>query len=491
MSAKFLSFDLGAESGRAVLGTLENDRIQLTEIGRFLNTPQEINGHWHWNTKLFFQEMVSALKKTANEHPDLLSVACDTWGVDFVHLGPKDELIEEPYCYRDSRTDGMMEKAFARVSRREIYSETGIQFMALNTYYQWLAVTLGEGPSWNKTKTCLLMADYFSFLFSGKKAAEISLASTTQAWNPKTRQWSAALLEKIGVPTQAMAPLVEPGTPLGPLLPEIAAACGVSPKIQVIASCAHDTASAVAAVPAEGERWAYLSCGTWSLLGAELAAPVISEQTETLGFTNEAGLDGTIRFLKNIVGLWIVQECRRHWEQEGKPYAYSTLTQMAVDGAPFASLISSEDSRFYKPGRMPEKIAEFCRETKQAIPTMPGAFVRCALESLALGYRKTLEELESALGYTIDRLHIVGGGCQNQLLCQFTANAIGRPVIAGPVEATALGNCLVQARALGHVRDLSHLRQIVRNSVSPKEYLPQQEEVWKKEYSRFRALPRN
>ena len=496
--SKFLAFDLGAESGRAVLGELQGDRMKLTETARFPNKPLQVEGHLHWDVKSLFEAMLDGLKKTVQQHPDLLSLGCDTWGVDYVTLDENDRLLGNAYCYRDSRADGMMEKAFGLVPKKTIYAETGIQFMPINTLYQFLAASSGFGPPWKQARQCLMIAEYFHFLFSGKKVAEISLASTTQAWNPMTKQWSKLLLEKMGVPLNVMPPLVPPGTKLGTLCPDIAKKCGASASIQVVVPCSHDTGSAVAAVPAEGvapfgmkgggPKWAYLSSGTWSLLGAELSGPRITELGENLGFTNEAGLDETIRFLKNIVGLWIVQECRRYWEEKGTAYDYPTLTRLAREAKPFGPLINPDDERFLKPGRMPEKIADFCRETKQKVPLLPGEFARCALESLALKYRKTIEELERVLESGIDRLHIVGGGCQNELLCQFAANAIGRPVIAGPVEATALGNCLIQAKALGQVKNFAHLRQIVRNSFSPREYAPQQSDQWRDHYIRFQAI---
>jgi len=489
--SKFLAFDLGAESGRAVLGELKDDRMTLAETARFTNKTEMVDGHLHWDVEALFKAMLDGLKQTLRQHPDIASLGCDTWGVDYVVLGEKDRLLGKAYCYRDSRTNGMMEKMFKLVPRKTIYDETGIQFMPINTLYQWLAASSGFGPPWKKARHCLMISEYFHFLFSGKKAAEISLASTTQAWNPATRKWSELLLEKAGAPLKVMPKLVPPGTKLGPLRPVLAKKCGAKKIIQVVAPCSHDTASAVAAVPSEGGGWAYLSSGTWSLLGAELPGPRITNLGGELGFTNEAGLDGTIRFLKNIVGLWIVQECLRFWESRrggGTVYDYPTLTRMAREAKPFGPLINPDDERFLKPGEMPEKIAAFCRETRQTVPSRPGEFARCVLESLALKYRRTLEELERALESKINRLHIVGGGCRNELLCQFTANAIGRPVIAGPIEATALGNCLVQAKALGAVKNFAHLRQIVRNSVSPGKFFPEQTGSWNDHDARFQAV---
>lgn len=488
MSAKFLAFDLGAESGRAVLGILQDDRIELHELTRFLNQPREIKGHWHWNTKQFFAAMTDALAKAVKDHPDLASVSCDSWGVDFVTLGAGDKLLGEPYCYRDSRTDGIFEQAFARIPREEIYAETGLQFMTLNTLYQFLAITLGHGPQWKKVKTCLIMADYFNYLFSGKKVCEISQASTTQIYNPRKKEWSRKLLKAMGVPVSVMPKIVPSGTRLGKLKPSLAKRCGASANIQVIAACSHDTGCAVAAVPAEKGKWAYLSCGTWSLLGVERPKPLITEASCAHGFTNEIGLGETIRFLKNIVGLWILQECRRHWEKEGETYDYARLTQMAQEARGGVAVINPEDERFNKAGDMPNKIIGFCQETGQTPPQTKGELVRCILESLALEYRKVVEMMESVLGYRIETLHLVGGGSRNQLLCQFTADALARPVIAGPVEATALGNCLIQAKALGFIKNHAHLRQVVRNSVPLQHYRPENPRLWNDHYARFKKL---
>ncbi|MDD2706827.1 MAG: rhamnulokinase [Verrucomicrobiae bacterium] len=489
MSAKFLAFDLGAESGRAVLGELANEKIQLTELCRFLNKPREVDGHWHWTTAEFFKAMTDGLAKAGKAHPGLLSLGCDTWGVDYVTLGDDDRMIEEPWCYRDSRTDGMMEKAFGKVSKAEIYEETGIQFMSLNTLYQLFAASSGFGPDWAKVKTVLLMADYFHYLFSGRKVAEVSLASTTQAYNPRTRKWAEKLLKAAGVPGRVMPEIVPAGARLGSIQPAMAKQYGVSEKIQVVTPCSHDTGSAVAAVPASGSgRWAYLSCGTWSLLGVELPEPMINERSLAAGFTNEAGFGNTIRFLKNIVGLWILQECRRHWEKQGEVLDYAQLTRMAGEARPFAALINPADERFNKAGEMPGRIDAFCRESGQTPPQTKGEYARCILESLALEYRRVVEVLEGLVGYSIETLHLVGGGSKNRLLCQFTADALGCPVVSGPDEATALGNCLIQAQCLGQVRDLAHIRQIVRNSVPLGQFVPEQVDAWKKQYGKFRGL---
>lgn len=486
---KLLAFDLGAESGRAVLGTLAHDRLTLEVLARFLNTPKQIGGHWHWDTEHFFGAMSGALRDALAKHPDLDALGCDTWGVDYVTLDRGDRLIEEPYCYRDSRNDGIMEKAFARLSREEIYRETGIQFMPFNTCFQFLASTLGQGPAWKDVGTVLWMADYFHFLFSGKKVAEVSLASTSQFYNPARRAWSEKILAAFGTPVSVLPPIVPAGEVLGGLSPALGLGA-TGARVKVVVPCSHDTGCAFAAVPAEGGDWACLSSGTWSLLGAEIDQPCITDETRDLGFTNEVGVDGTIRFLKNIIGLWLVQECRRTWEAEGTKYDYPALIQLATEAKPFGPIVDPDDPRFVKPGDMPKKLADACREAVQPAPEGVGATVRCAYESLALEYRHVLDKLEKALGRRFKILHVVGGGSQNPLLCQLTASAVGRPVIAGPAEGTAIGNCLIQARGLGAVKDRAHLRQIVRNSFDLRRYDPQDAAQWEKHFARFLDLKR-
>ncbi|MCC7518940.1 MAG: rhamnulokinase [Verrucomicrobiae bacterium] len=486
---KFLAFDLGAESGRAVLGTLDRDRIALDVFARFPNIPKLTDGHWHWDTRRFFEAMNDALRAALAKHPDLDTVGCDTWGVDYATLDHGGRLIGDPYCYRDSRTDGIMERAFARLPREEIYRETGCQFMPFNTCYQFLAATLGEGPAWKDVGGVLWMADYFHYLLSGKRIAEVSLASTSQFYDPARRAWSRKILDAFGAPLSVLPPLSPSGETLGGLAPALGfGAAGA--RVKVVAPCSHDTGCAFAAVPAEGDDWACISSGTWSLLGAELEKPCIHDAARDLGFTNEVGVDHTIRFLRNIIGLWLVQECRRAWEAEGRKYDYPTLARLAAEAAPFGPLVDPDDPRFVKPGEMPRKLADACRETDQPAPEGVGALVRCAYESLALEYRHVLGKLEKALGRRFAALHVVGGGSQNSLLGQLTADAIGRPVIAGPAEATALGNCLIQAKGLKAVKDRAHLRRIVRNSFELRRYEPKEAAKWDAHYARFLDLKR-
>jgi rhamnulokinase len=400
--------------------------------------------------------------------------------------------MEPTFHYRDPRTKRGVERTRSLVDWPTIFAETGIQFMPLNTIFQLGA----ENPKRLKgAARLLLIGDGFNYLLSGVARAEVSLASTTQLYNPVARAWSAKLLGALGLPARIFPEIVPSGTRLGPVQPDLVKEAGLLtrqktglPDTEVVASCSHDTGAAVVAVPASGQNWAYISSGTWSLMGVELAQPVITDACRRFNFTNEIGYGNSVRLLKNIVGLWIVQECRREWAAQGQEYDYSVMTHMAADAEPFVSLINPADPRFLSPGNMPAKIADFCRETDQPIPMKPGAMLRCVLESLALLYRRTLLELEQLVGYKIERLHIVGGGSQNTLLNHFTANALQIPVLTGPVEATALGNVLVQAMALGHVPSLDAARQIVRNSSKIETVHAANAEGWRAAWDRFVML---
>jgi len=463
---RYIACDLGAESGRVMLGTLADGKVVLEEIHRFPNRAIVVNGTRRWDVLRIFDELKTGIAKI---NGPVESISTDSWGVDYVWLKDNEPLLTAPYQYRDARTDGGLERANAVVPLDTIFAESGIQFMSINTLYQ-----LHADPAWlfKTADRFLCIGDYFNYLFSGVAKAEESLASTTQLYNPKKHSWSKKLIRGFKFAKKVFPEVVPSGTILGP-----------GPNgMKVIATCSHDTGAAVAAVPASGRGWAYLSSGTWSLLGVETKKPIINEKSRRYNFTNEVGYGGSIRFLKNIVGLWILQECRRTW---GK-YEYAELTQLAEQAIPLRSLINPNDARFVKPDAMPDKIAAFCRETGQPVPTTAGEFTRCILESLALLYRKTLDQMEDATGKPIKTLHIVGGGSKNTLLNQFSANATGRTVIAGPVEATAAGNVLIQAIALGHLKDLDELRQVVRNSFEVQTYKPQAD--WQAAYERFGKL---
>lgn len=483
----YIACDLGAESGRVVLGSLENGKLAMEVVHRFTNAPVNVDGSLRWDVLRIFDELKTGLRKVAARGVRVDSLSCDSWGVDYVWLRGNEPFLTAPYHYRDARTDGGFERAFAVVSREEIFKETGIQFMTLNTLYQLHADAQQRPWVFESADRFLTIGDYFNYLFSGIPKIEASLASTTQLYNPRRKGWSRSLLEKLGLPEKLFPELVPSGTVLGPLLPAIAEETGLT-DTRVVASCSHDTGAAVAAVPGAGKDWAYLSSGTWSLLGIESDKPIITDQSRELNFTNEVGYENSIRFLKNISGLWILQECRRAWAKEGRDYDYAEMTKLADQAAPLKALINPNDARFGKPDNMPQKIVEFCRETSQTPPATYGEFVRCTLESLALLYRKTLDQLETLTGRKFATLHIVGGGSQNTLLNQLSANATGRTVIAGPVEATAIGNLLIQAIALGHLPSLAALRTVVRNSFDVQTYQPKNANSWSGAYEQFREI---
>jgi rhamnulokinase len=500
----FLAFDLGAESGRAVVGLLEGDRLRLEEVHRFPNGPVRLPDGLHWDVLRLWTEIKRGLALAVQEHgADLAGIGLDTWGVDFGLLDRDGALVSNPYHYRDSRTDGMLDEAFRRVPREEIFEQTGIQFMQINSLYQLLSMVVGQSPVLDIAETFLTMPDLFNYWLTGRKVCEFSIATTTQCHDPRKGGWAISLLEWLGIPTHIFPEIVPPGTVLGRLLPAVAEEACPEPSLPrakpkgrrvglsglpVIAPACHDTGCAVAAVPAEGADFAYISSGTWSLMGAELPEPVINEQSLANDFTNEGGVGGTFRFLKNIAGLWLVQECRRTWARQGEEFSYDDLTQMAAQAKPLQSVVDPDYPEFLKPGDMPARIRAFCQMTDQPVPQSKGAAVRCALESLALKYRWVLERLEEILGRRLEPIHIVGGGTQNLLLNQFAADATSRQVVIGPIEATAAGNVITQMMALGHIASLEEGRRIVRNSFDVATYEPAGEPEWDEAYGRFLAM---
>jgi rhamnulokinase len=484
---EFLAFDLGAESGRAVLGQFDGERLRLSEVHRFPNGPVRLPDGLHWDVLRLWTEIKRGLTLAIQQGADLAGIGLDTWGVDFGLLDRDGALISNPYHYRDSRTDGMLEEAFRRVPREEIFAQTGIQFMQLNSLYQLLAMVVSRSPALDIAETFLTMPDLFNYWLTGRKVCEFSIATTTQCYDPRKRGWAFPLLEKMGIPIHIFPEIVPPATILGELLPSVAEEVGVS-GLPVIAPACHDTGCAVAAVPAKGPDFAYISSGTWSLMGAELPEPVINEQSLAFNLTNEGGVGGTFRFLKNITGLWLVQECRRTWARQGEEFSYDELTQMAAQAKPLQSVVDPDYPEFLKPGDMPARIRAFCERTGQPVPQSKGEVIRCVLESLALKYRWVLERLEEILGRRLEPVHIVGGGTQNWLLNQFAADATGRRVVTGPIEATAAGNVIAQMMALGHIGSLAEGRQIVRNSFDVATYEPRGGAEWDEAYSRFLAM---
>jgi rhamnulokinase len=484
----FLALDLGAESGRAMLGQFDGERIQLSEVHRFPNGPVRLPDGLHWDVLRLWTEIRRGLALAVQEHgADLAGVGLDTWGVDFGLLDRDGALVSNPYHYRDSRTDGMLDEAFRRVPRAEIFEQTGIQFMQINSLYQLLSMVVRQSPALDIAETFLTMPDLFNYWLTGRKVCEFSIATTTQCYDPRKGDWAIPLLERLGIPTHIFPEIVPPGTVLGELLPSVAEEVGVS-GLPVIAPACHDTGCAVAAVPAKGADFVYISSGTWSLMGAELPQPVINERSLTFDFTNEGGVGDTFRFLKNIAGLWLVQECRRTWARQSEEFSYDDLSQMAAQADPLQSVVDPDYGEFLKPGDMPARIRTFCQTTDQPIPRSKGAVIRCVLESLALKYRWVLERIEEILGRRLEPIHIVGGGTQNRLLNQFAADATGRQVITGPIEATAAGNVITQAMALGHIGSLEEGRRIVRNSFDVATYEPAGGAEWEEAYGRFLAM---
>jgi len=484
MTTHYLACDLGAESGRLMLGTIANGQLKLEEVHRFPNAPVKADGSLHWNIPQLFSELKAGLKKAAALKLPIASISTDSWGVDYILYDARGQIMPPVFHYRDARTTQGVANTKAKVTWETIFAETGIQFMALNTIYQMAAE---PGERFAKAKQLLLIGDAFNHYLCGVARAEESLASTTQLYNPRTRNWSKKLLGALNLPERVFPRIVPSGAKLGRLKANLAKDVGLQP-IDVIASCSHDTGAAVAAVPGSGSNWAYLSSGTWSLMGVEWPQPILTDTCRELNFTNEIGFGGSIRLLKNIIGLWLVQECRRDWAKAGQDYDYPALARLAAEAKPFVTLINPTDPRFLSPDDMPAKIAAQCRQTGQPAPATPGAMVRAILESLALLYRRTLKQIEQLTGQRIERLHIVGGGSRNELLNQFAANATRIEVLAGPVEATAIGNILVQAIALGHLPSLAAARIVVRDSNPVSVVRPRDAAAWQKACQQFERL---
>ena len=495
----YLAVDLGASSGRHVAGLFDGERLDLHEMYRFINGPVAVGAHLHWDLLGQWSHILTGMRAAREQAKEqhlghFGSIGVDTWGVDFGLLGRGDVLLGNPYHYRDQRTRGMLDRALEIVLREEIFAQTGLQFMEINSLYQLLAMKLNNSPLLEVAQSLLMMPDLFHWLLTGEKANEMTDVSTSQLFNPQTGDWSHALIEKFGLPAHIFGPIVAPGTMLGPLLPGVAAETGLR-DVQVVLPGTHDTASAVLAVPAAGvasekPNWCYISSGTWSLMGVELAKPVINETCSRLNFTNEGGVGGTTRLLKNIAGLWLVQECRRIWRQDGRDYSWDYLARIAGESKPLASIINPDDPRLVAPERMPGLIVELCAESDQPRPETNGGVIRCALESLALKYRQVLGNLEELIGGRIDAIHIVGGGAQNELLCQMAADACNRTVIAGPIEATAIGNLMLQAVSAGDVGSIAEARQIIRASFAVEQYTPQNPGPWDEAYEKFLSLQR-
>lgn len=481
----YAAIDLGAESGRVVKGILEDGKLHLEEINRFKNGLVPINGHDHWNLIRLYEAMIEAFKICAQSDVPIESIGVDSWGVDFALLAEDESLMGLPVGYRDARTNGMFEKMFEKMPKERVYEITGIQFAIFNSIYQLLSLTEDKKPYLPLVKDFLMIPDYFHFLFTGKKTNEYTNASTTQLLNVKTGTWDEELLDAIGIDRGIFHELLQPGTVIGPITKQLQDVTGLGP-VPVIAPGTHDTASAVASVPAQSDGdWAYISSGTWSLMGIEADTPVSTQKAYNYNFTNEGGVFNTIRFLKNIMGLWLVQRCRAAFDKE---IDYGTLTQMASEAPAFVSLIDPDRHQFLNPASMTEAIDAFCKETSQPTPASEGAYVRCCLESLAMQYRLVLEMLGDVYEKSFSKIHIVGGGTQNKLLNQFTADATNTTVITGPVEATIIGNVIMQAIGMGHIKDLAEGRKIICNSFDVETFTPKETDQWDDNYERFKKL---
>lgn len=488
MSRKyFLAFDLGASSGRAILGTLENGSLKLTEIHRFKNQMTRIHNSFYWNIFSLFDELKTGLKKCITEfgvQPD--SIGIDTWGVDYALVNGKGRLAGLPFAYRDHRTDDSMEQFFRHLPKEETYLLSGIQFMQFNTLFQLFASVQNADSELKTAERLLFTPDALNYLFTGVQKNEYTIASTSQMLKPGKAEWEYRLFDIAGIDKKLGGEIIQPATILGTILPEIQEETG-SAGIPCVAVASHDTASAVVSVPAEGKNWAYLSSGTWSLLGIESPIPLVSEKSLEMNFTNEGGVEGTTRFLKNIMGMWLIQECKRIWDQK-KEMGWQEIVNESTNADPFKCFINPDDPQFLNPGNMPEAIRNFCRKTNQFIPETKDQIARCIFDSLALKYKFTLAQIESITGKRIEKLHIIGGGANNEMLNQFTANATGVPVVAGPSEATAIGNILMQARALGMLKSLAEARKVVQQSFDVKTFTPVSDGKWNKAFKIFERL---
>ena len=485
MGKRVLAFDFGASSGRAMIGTVENGRLNVTEIHRFQNDPVKVGGVTYWDVFRLWFEIKEGIRRALREGP-VDAIGIDTWGVDFALLDRNGEMLQAPVHYRDERTVGMPEEVEKILSLSEIYRRTGTQHMRINTLYQLYYLAKYRPELVALADKLLFVPDLFAYFLTGNKRAEATIASTSNFFDPKTHDFDRDLLEKLGIPARLLPDLIEPGESYGTLSPALREEFGCG-AIPVLAVCTHDTASAVFAAPGEGE-FAYISCGTWSLFGTELASPLINEKSEAARYTNEGGYAGTVRFLKNIMGLWLIQESRRQWLREGENVSYADLEKEALASPPFACFIDCDAPEFETAGNLPERVRAFCRKTGQHVPETRGEVMRCIYESLAMKYRCNLRALSDVTGKTYPALHVVGGGIKDTLLCRMSADATGVPVIAGPAEATVMGNIAVQLIALGEIKDWKTARAIVKETAAAKLYEPGDTAAWDDNDARFRAI---
>jgi len=483
----FLAFDLGASSGRAILGIYSSGKLELKEVHRFKNQMIRIHGSYYWNIYGLFEELKTGLKKCINElgvQPE--SIGIDTWGVDYSLVSKSGQLVGLPFAYRDHRTDKAMEEFFEVLPKKETYLLSGIQFMQFNTLFQLFASAQEKHSRLKIAGSLLFTPDTLNYLFTGVLKNEYTIASTSQLLKPGKPEWETKLFRAAGIPENLVEEIIQPGQKVGNILKEIREDTG-SKEIPCIAVASHDTASAIVSVPAKDDNWAYLSSGTWSLLGIESPVPVVSEKTLEMNFTNEGGVEGTTRLLKNIMGMWLIQECKRIWDEE-EILDWPEIVQLSNQANPFKCLINPDDSMFLNPGNMPEAVQEFCAKSNQPVPVTKGEIARCIYDSLVLKYKFTIEQIELVTGKKIKKLHIIGGGANNKMMNQLTADATGIKVVAGPTEATATGNIMLQARALGAVGSLTEIREVVKNSFEVSEYNPSPNKKWGAAYEKFKKL---
>ncbi len=486
MIKRVLAIDFGASSGRAILGTFDGTKISLEEVHRFSNDPVKIGDTMYWDVLRLFHEIKQGIIK-AKEVAAFDSIGIDTWGVDFGLIDEFGCLLENPIHYRDERTKGLIEECAETIPNSEFYGTTGIQFMELNTVYQLYALKKYRPHMLERADKILFMPDLFGYMLTGKKTTEYSIATTSQMIDLKTKNWATGLLDRLGIPSRLLCEIAPSGTTLGKVREDICTECGI-PETDVISVCGHDTQSAITAIPSEEGDFAFLSSGTWSLFGTELKEPIVDEKSIAMNVTNEGGYDSSVGFLKNIIGLWLIQESRRHWNRHGNSYSYADLEKLALAAEPFKCFIDPDAPEFVPHGNIPERVREYCRKTNQAVPESVGEVMRCIYESLAMKYRLTLENLEDCTGKTYPAIHVIGGGTKDTLLCQMTASSCNRKVVAGPIEATVLGNICVQLLACGAIENVTEARKIVRESENTAEYLPENASAWAEAYERFKAV---
>ncbi len=484
-----LAVDLGATSGRVILATLDGKTLQTEELNRFPNRLTRLFGRYYWDIHALFEHICEGLRRAAAKGVAIDSVGIDTWGVDMVFVGSDGQLLGLPRAYRDPYTDGAPEAFFREVPRREVYDRTGIQIMNFNSLYQLYAARRAGSSTLAAAEKILFIPDALSYLLTGRMVCEYTILSTSQLMDPRTKRLDEKLLRTAGVRPEQFAEIVLPGHTVGTLSEEIRRATGLG-EVPVIAVAGHDTASAVAAVPAEDEHFAYLSSGTWSLMGIETRKPIITDESAAMNFTNEGGVEGTTRVLKNITGMWLLEQCRAVWKAAGKDYSYPEIVAMTEQAEPFAALIDPDDARFAAPTDMVAAIRSYCRDTQQPEPAGDAAVMRCIFDSLALKYREVLDKLRTLAPFELRTLHVIGGGAQNDLLNRMTASATGLPVVAGPSEATAIGNIMVQAKALGLAGSLAEMRRMTAASIETRRYAPEEPEKWEAAYRRFERITR-